>query len=218
MKTRSSLSGMGMFAIVLIAAFAVFPASARAGGYGGGGSHAGAFRGGGQAGFGYRGGYGYRGGWRGYGGWGWGGLGYGLFFGALPFYYSTLWWGGFPYYYAAGDYYRWNGAVREYETVPAPLGLESQADAQQPSVTNLFAYPKSGQNAEQQASDRYECHRWARDQTGFDPTQPGGVAAADSTKPGAATPAPTTTASPAKRQDYVRAQTACLEGRGYSVR
>jgi hypothetical protein len=218
MNTRSSLSGLGVFAIVLIAAFAVFPASARAGGYGGGGSHAGAFRGGGHAGFGYRGGYGYRGGWRGYGGWGWGGLGYGLFFGALPFYYSTLWWGGVPYYYAAGDYYRWNGAVGEYETVPAPLGLESHADAQQPSVTNLFAYPKSGQSAEQQASDRYECHRWARDQTGFDPTQPGGVAAADSTKPAAATPAPTTAASPAKREDYVRAQTACLEGRGYSVR
>ena len=221
MNTRFSFSGIAVFAIVLIAAFAVFPASARGSGYGGGGSHAGAFRGGGRAGYGLRGGFGYRGGWRGYGyygGWGWGGLGYGLFFGGLPFYYSTLWWGGVPYYYAAGDYYRWNGAVGEYETVPPPLGLESQADAQQPSVTNLFTYPKNGQSAEQQASDRYECHRWARDQTGFDPTQPGGVTAADSTKPGAATPAPTTAASAAKRQDYVRAQTACLEGRGYSVR
>jgi hypothetical protein len=129
-----------------------------------------------------------------------------------------LWWDGVPYYYAHGDYYMWNGAVGEYETVPPPPELESQAAAQQPSVTNLFAYPKNGQSTEQQARDRYECHHWATDQTGFDPTQPGGVAAADSTKPGAATPALTTAASPAKRQDYVRAQTACLEGRGYSVR
>jgi hypothetical protein len=183
---------MGVLAIVLITAFAVFPATARAAGYVGGGGHAG---------FAYRGGYGFRGGWRGYGGWGWGwgGLGYGLFFGALPFYYSTLWWGGVPYYYAAGVYYRWNGVVGEYETVPAPPGLESQVDAQQPSATNLFVYPKSGQSAEQQANDRYECHRWARDQTGFDPTQP-------------------SAGSAAKRQDYVRAQTACLEGRGYSVK
>ena len=221
MNTRSSLRGLGVFAIVLMAAFAAFPAGARDGGHGGGGSHAGAFRGGGRAGYGLRGGYGYRGGWRGYGyygGWGWGGLGYGLFFGALPFYYSTLWWDGVPYYYAHGDYYMWNGAVGEYETVPPPPELESQAAAQQPSVTNLFAYPKNGQSTEQQARDRYECHHWATDQTGFDPTQPGGVAAADSTKPGAATPALTTAASPAKRQDYARAQTACLEGRGYSVR
>ncbi|MGA2861871.1 MAG: hypothetical protein ABSF31_08940 [Steroidobacteraceae bacterium] len=230
MNTRSSLSGLRIFAIVILAAFATFAASAADGGHGGGGSHAAASGGGGRAGYGFRGGYGYRGGWRGYGyyggwgrwggwgGWGWGGLGYGLFFGALPFYYSTLWWDGVPYYYAAGDYYMWNGAVGEYETVRPPPGLESQVAAQDSSVTNLFAYPKNGQSAEQQARDRYECHRWAIDQTGFDPTQPGGVAAADSTKPGAATPAATTAEWPAKRQEYVRAQTACLEGRGYSVR
>lgn len=227
MNTRSSLSGLRIFAIVILAAFATFAASAADGGHGGGGSHAAASGGGGRAGYGFRGGYGYRGGWRGYGyyggwgrwgGWGWGGLGYGLFFGALPFYYSTLWWDGVPYYYAAGDYYMWNGAVGEYETVQPPPGLESQVAAQDSSVTNLFAYPKNGQSAEQQARDRYECHRWAIDQTGFDPTQPGGVAAADSTKPGAAMPAATTAEWPAKRQEYVRAQTACLEGRGYSVR
>jgi hypothetical protein len=219
MNTRCSLRGLGVLAVVLVAAFAAFPATAAGPGYGGGGPHAGAFRGG--AGYGFRGGYGYGGGWRGYGhygGWGWGGLGYGLFFAALPFYYSTLWWGGVPYYYAAGDYYRWDAAIGEYETVPPPLGLESPGAAQQPSVTNLFVYPKSGQSDEQQARDRFECHRWARDQTGFDPTQPGGVAAAASTPPGAAAPAPVTAASPAKREDYVRAQRACLEGRGYSVR
>ena len=30
-----------------------------------------------------------------------------------------------------------------------------------------------GQSEEQQATDRYQCHQWAADQTGFDPTQPG---------------------------------------------
>jgi hypothetical protein len=224
MSTRYPLGKLSVFAIALIAAFAALPAGAFDGGHGGAGSLAGAFHGGARAGYGLRAGYGYRGGWRGYGyyggwGWGWGGLGYGLFFATLPFYYSTLWWGGVPYYYAAGDYYIWNGAVGQYETVRPPPGLENQAGAQQPGVaTNLFVYPKSGQSTEQQARDRYECHRWASDQTGFDPTQSGSVAAADSSKPGPATPAPVTPVSPAKRQDYVRAETACLEGRGYSVR
>jgi hypothetical protein len=206
---------------MLMAAFAASPASARDGF--GGGAHVGAFRGGGGYG-GYRGGYGYRGGWRGYGyyggwGWGWGGLGYGLFFAGLPLYYSTLWWDGVPYYYSAGDYYMWNGGVGQYETVRPPAGLLNQTAAVQPSVTSLFVYPKNGQSADQQARDRFECHTWARDQSGFDPTQPGSAAAPDAPPPGAAPPAAAAmTASPAKRQDYLRAETACLEGRGYSVR
>jgi hypothetical protein len=211
MNTQFSRKVPAVVAAVLLAALAAFPAGARDGGFGAGGGHVAAFRGGPGA-FGWRGGFGFRGGWRGYGfypGWGWGGMGYGLFFGALPFYYSTLWWDGVPYYYAAGDYYRWNSGVGEYETVPAPPGLQSQVGAQQPA-TELFVYPKSGQSAEQQARDKFECHSWAKDQTGFDPTQPGGTAAAGRPPPAAEWAA--------KRQDYARAQTACLEGRGYSVR
>jgi hypothetical protein len=217
---RFSLLGFAAVALMLIAAFAASPASARDG-FGGGG-HVGAFRGGG--GYGFRGGYGYRGGYRGYGysgggGWGGGGLGYGLFFAGLPLYYSTLWWDGVPYYYSAGDYYLWNGGAGQYETVRPPPGLVNQAAAQQPSATSLFVYPKSGQSADQQARDRFECHRWAKDQSGFDPTQPGSATGTDSTTPGAAPSAPAAMAySPAKRQDYLRAETACLEGRGYSVR
>jgi hypothetical protein len=211
MNTQFNLKVPAVVAAVLLTALAAFPAAARDGGFGAGGGRVAAFRGGPGA-FGWRGGFGFRGGWRGYGfypGWGWGGLGYGLFFGALPFYYSTLWWDGVPYYYAAGDYYRWNSVVGEYETVPAPPGLQSQVGAQQPA-TELFVYPKSGQSAEQQARDKFECHSWAKDQTGFDPTQPGGTAAAGR--------APPVAEWAAKRQDYARAQTACLEGRGYSVR
>ena len=67
----------------------------------------------------------------------------------------------------------------------------------------LFIYPKKGQSEQMQADDRYECHRWSSDQTGFDPTQSGGSVAErlyDS-----------------KKADYQRAMKACLEARDYSV-
>ena len=179
----------------------------RIGGYGGGyrgrGGYSGDYR--------WRGGYGY------YGGWGWDGLGYDLSLGALPLYYSTLWWNDVPYYYANANYYAWNSAALEYETVRPPRQVESQIATQEPTATALFAYPKSGQNTEQQTQDRYECHHWATDQTGFDPTQSGDVPPAAST-PAGGTVVATTVAEPIKRQDYLRAQAACLEARGYSVK
>lgn len=150
----------------------------------------------------YRGGYGWGGyGWRGgyYGPWGWGGLGLGLYFATLPLYYSTVWWGGVPYYYADNTYYRWNGTVSQYETV-SPPGLQNPAAEQSQGVSELIVYPKNGQSEDQQGKDKFECHRWAVGQTGFDPTQVGGGAA------------------PGRRADYFRAQSACLEGRGYSVK
>ena len=43
----------------------------------------------------------------------------------------------------------------------------------------LFIYPAQGQTPEQQNRDRYECHTWATQQTGYDPTRPqSGYAAA----------------------------------------
>ena len=35
-----------------------------------------------------------------------------------------------------------------------------------------YVYPAKGQTAEQQQKDQYECHQWAVQQTGFDPSQP----------------------------------------------
>jgi hypothetical protein len=175
--------------------------------YGGGGYRGGyGYHGGYHGGYGYggyRGGYGY--GWRGgyYGGWGWGlGLGLGLYFATLPLYYSTYYWGGVPYYYADNTYYTYDGNAGQYVTVAPPDGLAGQVGAQAPSSagTDVMAYPKNGQTDEQQKKDKYECHHWATTQSGFDPTQ--GAA------PGA---------SANKRNDYMRAQVACLEGRGYSV-
>jgi hypothetical protein len=233
MKHRDILSSVRHVAIALAATVAITgTALAAEGGHGGGGGGRGGGVGGGHAFAGGRGapghfgGYGYRGGgWRGgygyYGPWGWGGygFGYGLFLATLPLYYSTYWWNGMPYYYADSNYYQWNGTAGGYESVAPPPELAAQGP-QGAGATELFAYPKSGQSTQQQAQDKFECHRWARDQTGFDPTQAGGAAAGP---PGsaagavaAATPPPG--AAPGNRQDYLRAQTACLEARGYSVR
>ena len=167
------------------------------GGYGGGyrSGYGGGYRGGYG---GWHGGYGWRGG---YGGWGWGGLGIGLYFSTLPLYYSTLWAEGVPYYYADGNYYQWDSNVDEYETVNPPAEVQRQAAALSP---DLIAYPKNGQTDAQQATDKAECRTWAAAQSGFDPTQ------------AAATQA-TTTGSTSKRSEYMRAQAACLDGRGYSV-
>lgn len=38
---------------------------------------------------------------------------------------------------------------------------------------SLYIYPNNGQDQAQQDQDRYQCHAWAVDQTGFDPTTAG---------------------------------------------
>lgn len=118
----------------------------------------------------------------------------------LPALRTVLVIGGLTYLYANGVYYRERSAG-DYEVVPPP---PPQADAQVPDKT--FVYPRNGQSAQQQASDEYECHRWAVTQSGFDPT-------------GAATgQGGSVTVSTTARDDYQRARIACLEGRGYTVR
>lgn len=126
----------------------------------------------------------------------------GLTLSLLPPYYTTVWIGGVPYYYADGVYYAWRPSERVYEVVDPPKDTDVMVLPPEPE--QLFVYPKLGQSEQQQANDRYECHRWALDQTGFDPTQPGGGVPSDQTA--------------AKRADYQRATKACLEARGYSVR
>jgi hypothetical protein len=44
--------------------------------------------------------------------------------------------------------------------------------AGEPAPSRLFVYPANGQSQSQLAQDRYECHDWARRQSGFDPTSP----------------------------------------------
>src|SRR5450631_2528444 len=188
---------------VCVAAVALGSTTTFARGFGGGhmvarGGYGHAF-GGYRGGYGY--GYGYRGGYRGgyYGGWG--ALGLGLFVASLPLYYSTYYWNGVPYYYADDYYYRYDGSARRYERVTPPSGSPDQAAAPAGLSPELFAYPKNGQTDEQQARDKNECKSWASTQVG----------AADSA---GASGQPDS----AKDAEYVRAQTACLEGRGYSVK
>lgn len=135
---------------------------------------------------------GYAGGWHGgYYGWRGGYYGpWGWWGGYGP------WWGGVPYYYADNTYYRWNDSVSQYETVAQPAGLTNQGGGQSAGPSQLVVYPKSGQSQEQQGKDTFECHRWAVGQTGFDPTQ----------------------GAPGNRSEYFRAQAACVEGRGYTVK
>jgi len=162
MNELSVIRGLQALAITLMTALAVAaPAIAHAGGHGGGSRGGGfGFHGGGRSGFGgFHGGYyGYRGGYGGrygrlyggygYGGWGW--PGYGLYLSTLPYGYSTYWWDAVPYYYADSNYYVWDGPVGGYEAVNPPTEVVNQARMQR-TETELFAYPKNGQSAEQQA-------------------------------------------------------------------
>jgi hypothetical protein len=143
----------------------------------------------------------------------------GVFVPVLPPFYTTVWFAGLPYYYANDTYYVYH-ADQGYEVVdpPGDPGAAIQgpqgpsypgapppsANGPPPEGEDLFVYPQNGQSPDQEANDKYECHKWASSQTGFDPTQVGGGVPPDQTV--------------AKGTDYRRAMRACLEGRGYSVR
>lgn len=131
----------------------------------------------------------------------------GVFVPVLPPFYTTLWVGGVPYYYADDTYYAWDPGQNGYQVVAPPNDAGATTDAPQPPPPQgdqMYIYPQNGQSAEQQASDKYECHKWASSQTGFDPTQAGGAVPPDQLE--------------GRRSDYRRAMIACLEGRGYSAR
>ncbi|MDP3287342.1 MAG: hypothetical protein Q8M64_03455, partial [Methyloversatilis sp.] len=124
----------------------------------------------------------------------------GAFITVLPYGYTVIDYGGRPYYRYDDVYY----ARRDegYVVVEPPEGR--YADSEPAESDELFVYPADGQSVEQQATDRFECHDWASSQTGYDPTRvSGGV--------------PPDQAAPA-RIAYLRAMTACLEARNYTVR
>lgn len=124
----------------------------------------------------------------------------GLVIPILPPFYTTLWVGGIPYYYANETYYTYYPSGGYVVTDPPKSEVREAA----PEADWLYSYPTKGQSEQQQADDRYTCHRWAVGQSGYDPTLPlGGVAESQSAQ---------------KRSDYQRALGACLEGRGYSVK
>jgi hypothetical protein len=128
------------------------------------------------------------------------GWGFPLFLPVLPAIYATYYWGGIPYYYANNVYYTWNPDQNGYTvTDPPPVdgtaGSTDDSNNQPANASDVYAYPQNGQTDEQQSNDRYECHTWARSQTGFDPTVSSSTGNAD---------------------DYRRAMIACMNARGYS--
>ena len=74
--------------------------------------------------------------------------------------------------------------IRRSSVVIVALALVSAVSAASAWAQQIFIYPQRGQSAQQQQQDRFECHQWAVQQTGFDPT----MAAA----PAPVTAAPTT--------------------------
>ena len=113
-----------------------------------------------------------------------------------PPFYTTLWFGGAPYYYANDTYYRYHAARREY-VVAEPTRGKAKTMTEADSA-ELYAYPRNGQTEERQSVDRDDCHRWAVAKAGFDPAKSVGANHSLS--------------------DFRRAEGACLDARGYSVK
>lgn len=70
----------------------------------------------------------------------------GVFVPVLPPYYTTVWIGGIPYYYADDTYYAWRESDRQYEVVPPPDDRQPET-TQPPPNDDIFVYPKNGQPA-----------------------------------------------------------------------
>jgi len=123
---------------------------------------------------------------------------FGLFVPYLPSYYTTVWIGGTRYYVADDTYYLYEPQRRGYVVARSPYQDGDEDQGEDPAAKDLYVYPTRGQSEQQQSDDRYECHRWAVDQAHYDPTEAEYRAEA--------------------REQYDRAVTACLTGRGYSVK
>jgi hypothetical protein len=128
---------------------------------------------------------------------------FGAFVPFLPWYYSTIWWDGLPYYYANDTYYTWNDQENEYQVIEPPAGIESAASNLAPAIGDLFVYPKNGQTDDQKLHDEADCHAAAVKEIGFDPT------IADDSVPSAS--------ESDRRALYRKSLGACLESRGYSI-
>jgi hypothetical protein len=95
----------------------------------------------------------------------------------------------YPYGYGVGVHIGNRYPIRRSRT-------ERTGGAQR--ALKLYVYPAAGQSEAQLAEDRYQCHVWAADESGHDPTLGAG------TRDDA--------------QDYTRAFTACMEARDYVVK
>ena len=92
------------------------------------------------------------------------------------------------------------GPINSLPPMNSNSGHPQSSNTGQATSDQWFVYPSRGQSQQQVASDRYECNRWATNESGYDPElrshrnpETGPVA-------------------------YGRALSACLEGRGYAVK
>lgn len=133
----------------------------------------------------------------------------GLFVPVLPLAYATVWMQGIPYYYANETYY--TQTPGGYVVVEPPQGEVTEGppdtevdESEDIAGEKMFIYPRNGQSEEQQAKDRYECHKWAFEKTNYDPTKFPSKIPADQIMNA--------------RADYQRAMAACLDSRGYTAK
>ncbi|WP_051242789.1 hypothetical protein [Azohydromonas australica] len=64
----------------------------------------------------------------------------------------------------------------------------SAANGSPGTASTPVIYPAKGQSARQQDKDRYECHDWSRQQSGYDPSQAASTTTATGAAAGAAPP------------------------------
>ena len=108
-----------------------------------------------------------------------------------------------PYYYS--PYYEPPPAIIREQP---PVHFQLAQSVTPSSTERIFVYPRQGQSEELQAKDRYECHSWAVGQTWREPRK---VSMEEWTVIIKSLPE-------AQRADYRRAESACLDGRGYTVK
>lgn len=122
---------------------------------------------------------------------------YGIRVNYLPDYAREVWIGSSLLFLAAGAYYMYQPDVQQYVVVEPPTAsLPSQPVS---SGFDVQAYAVNGQTQAQIEQDRYDCYRWAVQQSNFDPST--------------ATYAPDASVVQAYRQ----AEGSCLSSRGYQV-
>lgn len=123
----------------------------------------------------------------------------GLYVSYLPSYSTSFYYGGSRYFFADDTYYMYEPSRSTYVVTRSPYGDDDYEEEEATfDEDELYVYPAQGQSDEQQADDRYECHRWAVGETAYDPVE-GDY-------------------DPDRRAQYLRALSACLTGRGYTVR
>lgn len=110
---------------------------------------------------------------------------------------------GYPFGYYGPYYSPWYGprfgvGLHIGDRYPVRRVRSQRVENGEQRALTLYVYPAAGQSEAQMAEDRYQCHVWAADRSGHDPTLGAGTRA--------------------DADGYTRAFSACMEGRNYVVK